>query len=313
MPDKKQPQKLSTNKNQFIVDKIKAFQELISRSALVLNAQIIKTFLDQLGIDEGTISDDKANMDKVLLIDKAFQLFRDSQGIQVLTTFATDMQEIMQLGKDYYIRTIGSQAKGTEVDSIINRHLGIDDKGNPKPGGYLFNVSTDPSVQGELKKTIFNQVSQNPMGYNDLKKVIKNFIVGTDQEPGAYYQQYERLAFDTYSEVDRLNSKLHADRLNLQHFIFNGGLVKDSRYFCRHNNGKVFSTEQADDWKNHINEFHMIPGKVKAQIKEVTGPIWPKGEESTYVPVLHMGGIKCRHSADYISPEVADFMLKKHA
>ncbi len=95
---------------------------------------------------------------------------------------------------------------------------------------------------------------------------------------------FNTFAYDTYAAVDRTAQKLWAGKLGLKAFIYAGGKIKTSRLFCIHNNGKVFTTDEAKEWESMIGEDD--------------GPMWSEG---TYEPLRDMGGHRCRHSPNFIS------------
>lgn len=310
----KQVRQLSDEKAAEIAARLDAFEGLILQSADILTQALFQQFLEKLDVKSGIVSSTDDNLRRVSLIDRAFQAFNEKQGIRILATFATDLVDIVNLGKEFYLESIGQQASDNQITDIIYNMLGLrksGDKWLPKTGGYLANIVDDTQLQNELKRRIFEQVSTNAIGYNNLRDMIEEYVKGTGEEdPGQYYRYYEQVAFDTYAQVDRLNGKLHADRLKLRYFLYNGGVIRDSRQFCRDHHGKCWSTEEASTWKSLIGQFKLVPGKRKPLIKVPIGPIVAKGDEDTYDPLTMLGGIKCRHSADWVSDLIAQELRK---
>ena len=64
--------------------------------------------------------------------------------------------------------------------------------------------------------------------------------------------------------------------------------VRTSRPFCVKNNGKVFTTEEAQSWENTIGDKN--------------GVQW---NDDPYNPLTDMGGFNCRHLPNFISNQEA--------
>jgi hypothetical protein len=94
-------------------------------------------------------------------------------------------------------------------------------------------------------------------------------------------------AFDSFARFDRGVQKVYAEKLELQYFFYEGGLVNDSREFCISKNGKVYSSKEAKEW---INEPWIRDNLAK----------W-----GVYDPLTDMGLWNCRHHPSFISKELA--------
>lgn len=306
MPDKlRRLKELAAEKNAFIENQLTALENLINEAAFTLNESILKDFLSKLSTTEGDLTNDAANVNKVNLIERIWQAYQDSTGFRVVTAFVSDLQELVGLGSGYYTELIPSQVASKDVESIIYKQLGIVWEGKEwtaTPKGYISSLIEDRTIVTELKQVAYqNIIAKN--GYESLKTSLSDYLVGQGEEPGEFYKWHKQFAFDTYSEVDRTNAKLHADKLKLKYFLFNGGTVKDSRIFCIERHGKCFSTEEAEGWRDLIGKTRMVQGKTKMVAKPI-GPIVDSAE--TYNPIVQLGGFQCRHSADFVSDEIAE-------
>lgn len=68
-----------------------------------------------------------------------------------------------------------------------------------------------------------------------------------------------------------------------QYAIYQGGLIQDSRQFCKERNNKVFTKAEIESWKELEWE----------------------GKPENYDPFINVGGTGCRHTLDWISIELA--------
>ena len=86
-----------------------------------------------------------------------------------------------------------------------------------------------------------------------------------------------------FARHDRNVQKKYAERIGLRTFIYTGGLIQTSRDFCEDRNGKVFTIEEAEEWKD-LN--------------------WD-GKPEIYNPLIDLGGYNCRHFPAWISAKEA--------
>lgn len=311
MPGKKKITALAAAKHKAILEKLEAFEKLVNSSSFILSDIIFDEFLTQLNIKDGEILSEEENVRRVNLIDKAWDKYKQQQGVRVVTSFVNDLTDIIALGSAYYSELIPNQTSSKEVLRIIDQQLGIkwvDGDWQPLRNGYVNALIEDATIRTRIKQIAYKNITSGT-GYKTLVKELKEFIAGTGNSPGEYYKFYENYAFDTYSAVDRTNSMLHAERLGLTYFLYNGGVISDSREFCKERHGKVFTPQEAEAWRDLIGKYKLVPGKRKAQVKVPIGPIVE--DKETYEPVRDLGGIKCRHSADFISEEIAKELLEK--
>lgn len=296
---------LAAQKHDFIDSQLTALEAIINQAALSLTESLFTDFLSKLSTIDGDLTSDSANVNKVNLIERIWQQYQQSSGFKIVTAFVSDLQELVQLGGKYYTELIPSQVASKDIEAIINKRLGLKIEGKdwtPEPKGYIASLMNDRTIVTDIKQIAYKDVI-GKNGYESLKKSLNTYLVGEGEDPSAFYKFHKQFAFDTYSSVDRLNSKMHADRLKLRYFLYNGGTVKDSRIFCVERHGKCFSTEEAEGWKDLIGKTTMVQGKTK-MVKAPIGPIVE--DAATYNPITDLGGIYCRHSADFVSDEIAD-------
>lgn len=179
-----------------------------------------------------------------------------------------------------------------QVDRSMRARIGIDDKGRSIKGGYfddlLGNVSQ--AVKAEIKTTLNAGVNAGiPMGR--LLRQVEISIKGTRAIPGALTKALQSHVFDTYQAFDREASKTYAVKLGLDTFVYQGGLIETSREFCIKRNGKVFTLDEAEEWRCDKD----LPKK--------------KAEGScagAYNPTQDMGRWNCRHRVRFISRAMAE-------
>jgi hypothetical protein len=169
-------------------------------------------------------------------------------------------------------------------------------------GSQLMSViKSDPA---EFKQLLSKAVTSQ-MSMKEFIKVIKENINGTDEKKGLLDRQLNRFAYDTYQQYDASYNKKLAEEFDMKYFIYQGGIVTDSRDFCVCHNNKVFSVEEAQEWKSW---------KPSDCTDYPSG--WPKAKDLSlhpgymdfpgYDPLVDRGGYNCRHILGFISDELAE-------
>lgn len=154
-----------------------------------------------------------------------------------------------------------------------------------KRGGWLHSVARFKDPYTRVKQVALSAVRLG-MDINDFKKVIRENVINT--KAASIKHHFNTHATDTFSQYNRQASKQYADKLGMKYFMYNGGIIDTTRFFCEERDGKVFTASEIDKWHLLINK------------KE--GPQWSGG---IYNPYDHVGGHNCRHDLDPISNRLA--------
>lgn len=291
---------MSQDRADMLSDMLDKLDKMIDAAAGQLTDDIVKIFLDVLNTENGTVLTNEENLKKIALIDKAYRNFQEEQGLSIIANFVTDLNAINDENLKYYRTLSDAQIRPGDIKNIINSRIGIDDEGNPIKGGYIKSLMDDTSVAQDIKKYAYQKVMSGT-GFNDLSKGLKNLVAGSDNT-GTFKSYYRNFAYDTYTQIDRLNATLYAEKLNLQYFIYQGTRRAGSRFFCLQRKGKVFSTEEAQEWVKLIGKSTTVNTE-KGSRKVLIGPIVE--DAATYNPVIDMGGYGCVDVASYISEDIA--------
>lgn len=182
-----------------------------------------------------------------------------------------------------------------KTKKIIDRKLGILD-GKIKRGGFIDRALNTKSAQAQFMGDVKKLLRQNA-SVQVLKDKMREFVTGGKDNNGFLSKHYNNVASDLLITVDRNNSNIFADDLGLKHFIFAGGLLKTSRAFCLDRNGKIFTRDQADKWIDLLGTKN--------------GPIWDEKRDGSYDPFQQMGGLGCLHAPDWITPELANGIIRE--
>lgn len=193
--------------------------------------------------------------------------------------------KIAKANDKYFAATIpksGKKAKKVRTDSLVKIGVQvIDKKVKVLEGGWLHMLGefSDPyQAVNDLAQTAIG----SEMKLKDFQKMIDQNI-SPEGKYGKIRHHFHTHARDTFSRYDRSVQMTYAEQLGLRAFIYQGGLINTSRDFCEKNNGKVFTLEEAEQWRD-MN--------------------W-QGKNDNYEPLRDMGGHNCRHFPSMISDKLA--------
>ena len=128
----------------------------------------------------------------------------------------------------------------------------------------------NPAVNKNFRQDILDKISKG-IGFKELIKTLPSPTSAAKQ-----------LVFDSLHQRERIITKDMGDYLKLKHYIYTGGIIDNSRQFCRERNRRVFTTKEIMNWENLT---------------------W-QGKSSPYEPFRDCGGFRCRHRLMPISKEM---------
>lgn len=260
--------------------------------------ELVKKLVDVLDTTQGVIKSRRGTASINTLVDQVFNAL-DRSGIR---TFATnsilDLTAILQ-GTDSYYRGMFEQMAQKRFRSIqkavnarVRKRIGIGPRGERIEGGYLDSLFTSEAMRNEVKQVVSKSViAGQPM--NKLIRQLEITIKGTREVDGTLSRYFRGYVLDTYQQFDRATNDEYAKRLELDTFIYQGGLIETSRKFCIDRDNKVFTKDEAEKWRRSCD----LPRKK-------TDPKCPN-PVIDYQPTEDLGRWNCRHRTRYVSRELA--------
>lgn len=280
--------------------------KMLNYVSTVMERQLLKLITDALNKslktdEEGNVLSTEENLRILEKIDQVFSRFDKVYGGSMLSRIVDDFNTISAYNYDYFDLLKSMPADrykkyASEVDSWLKTSIGLNKKGVPVSGGYLDNLVNDKTLRDEIKTLTYNAVSSQ-MPLSEFTEGIYTKLTTTPDADGWLTRYYRAYAYDKYQEYDRANNKVFANKLGLTDFIYAGGLIDDSREFCKERNNKVFTLEEAQKWKDD-------PDLPKSKAERESGTL------EGYVPELNMGRWRCRHVARFVSKEMASEFRK---
>lgn len=267
--------------------------ELIGRTEDHLFNMIIENLIDELVAKDGRLEFQGDAISFSRALDRIYDRFINNVNIKVINQIADDFSKMFTMTGNYYgIIAVSPQrfkAARDNVREAIMERIGIRG-GKIVSGGYLDALFRSVEVRERIKQQTYKAVlSQKP--FKDYIKILRTTIKGADDVDGVLTKYYKQYAYDTYQQFDRISNHEFAKELDLQCFIYEGGLIETSRKFCIKHNGKVFTVEEAENWKSD-------PDLPRTKEERETGVLM-------YNPTEDLGRFNCRHMTRYISNELA--------
>ena len=284
--------KLAGDRTKLIEVLNKKLESAVGKSQKKLLALIVSEFVDQLDVVNGKIQNTTRNQRLVSMLDNTFSSYIQTHSPAVLKAIVDGVTGVINFNQKYF-SVFDKPAKllpiNKQVKKAVSAWLGIED-GKIQKNGYLDKLIQVDSVKQLVKDFAIGKVV-NGSGYSETKSALQSLIDGDESGAlGGLQKYYRNFTYDLFSKVDRTAAKITADQLDLKYAIYEGGLIKTSRKFCRDRNGKVFTSEE-------IVEFDP-----------------PEAKPPDYEPATDLGGYGCRHHLNYIPYAVAVAMrpdLKK--
>lgn len=288
MADNNEILRLVKDRTKLVDSIIETMEKRVNAAQADLLRAVVEDFVEKMDVDEnGNIKNTLANKRKIGLLDRAYQRFVQESGAKIVEAIVKGVTQVLDFNAKYYGLFTTKAKLGNilaETKESIGDWLGITKRGGLVENGYLNRLLNDPTIRNTVRDSVFKSVVSQK-GFFETKAGLKDYIAGNSQQTGALQRYYRNFVFDTFSQVDRTQAKIFADKLGFNYAIYEGGLIKTSREFCRKRNGKVFSREE-------IEEFDP---------KEAKPP--------NYNPFTDLGGYGCRHHLNWV-PDAVAFALR---
>jgi len=279
----KDQDKIFKKKVEFLMNAEEELSKKVAISENKLVLRILENLIDKLDIKDGIVESNSKNIKLTLTIDKIIKDFNKTISFDLIKGYIKDINKGSNSNKSFF----GSfkESDGLDFDKITKKvnqetlkRLGIDSKGNVIKGGFIDEFSRNNQLNLKLKDLVTQGVTGR-MSLVQLKKEIKGLVSGSSLRKGALNAEYNTFIYDTYSQIDRLQSNLYAQQLGLKAFRYAGGKIKTTRKFCCQRNNLVFTTDEAKKWSS----------------------ISFSGKSSPYNPLIDLGGYNCRHFLQFMS------------
>jgi hypothetical protein len=294
----KLPKRISEilKRKQEFIDSLRGKLEntVIKLESQLLN-NLIPELIPQLDVKDGVIQDTAKNYRLLSVLDKTYKDFSVVSNSLVLNQIVTGTAKIAKMSSEYFSVLLSGDLPErfdkvvAGADKMINLRLGLDG-GKLVRGGFLESFFNSNTVGTDLKQMTSKAITSN-IDIKEYTQNLSNMITGTKEYTGGLERQFQRYAYDLYQQYDAAYNMTLGNEFGFSYFIYQGGLVKDSREFCIEHNNKVWSIEEAQDWANWISP--------------TTGDVPSYLGYPGYDPLIDRGGYNCRHALGWIPDDMA--------
>lgn len=276
-----------SQKADWIDDAMDLLEKLISKQERTFASDLVTEMIKQLESENGSLLRNAHNRRVVSRLNSITESLKSTTFKSVIESIFKDVSHIIMENSVYYGRISGNNKMFKPTAEIIENlalsRLGFKSNGSLVRDGYMQGLFDSSEVTVKIKDFITRSIYTRS-GFESFKTGLSEMIEGAEGKMGAFSRFYRNYAYDTYSQVDAMQGKMFSEELDLKYFIYNGGIIKNSRAFCIRKNGRVFSTYDAKSWAEEPDNTAKPPG---------------------YEPLIHRGGYGCRHSIDYITEDMA--------
>lgn len=268
-----------------LVEKVpEEFISAVERAQNSLADELIN-FLQGLKTEGGKIEHIPANIQMTFRMREQIRVWLRRQGYYAaVSDFGKQYDELLKAGREYYrfldlpgsfterdLETL-SQVRKQDLDFLLN--------GDETIINSTYNAVTD---------AVYKEVT-----FRDLQKQLTALhtdkILPDGRELNGLLKRYSATYANTaFAAFDRKIQNIKSAELGLEHFLFSGGLIKDSRDFCKRRSGKVFTKKQVQSW-----EKMSWTGKAEGR------SIWE-----------YLGGWNCQHLLTPVTGEIAEELKSK--
>ena len=190
--------------------------------------------------EEGHILTSSANIEKInILKSQLQQILGQTEYLQAIKQFALEFDAHADLNQELYAASVDYSESAIATAMVNNskkRAIQL------LTGGALDSAFYDPVVS-----TINNAVSTNA-GFTETVEALQITITGSPTVDGRLSRYVKQIASDSFALSDRVYNNQVSEELNLEFYRYVGGLIEDTRDFCKVRNGKYFHKKEVESW-----------------------------------------------------------------
>lgn len=297
-------------KEKFIADVTKKLETSVKSAQIKYFNDLVAALIEKIEVRDGQITN---NPDNIKIMDALIDLhdnFSKSTLFNISKTMATNFAAL-QIFTDKYFATLPMDATMRAILKSATRkaketmmyRVGISAKnGKLIKDGFLQRFVNDTTIREQIQQLTMRYVTGQGK-FSEFTTKLRDFITGDGNVDGAYEKYYRQFAYDSYSEYDNAYNENIATSLEMRAFIYQGGLMENSRLFCEEHNNHVYTRDEAAEWskwtpaKAEYHDFGNEPdaNKVPGYIAKFPG----------YQPLINLGGFNCRHYLTWITDDMA--------
>ncbi len=281
---------------QRLIDVIeKAFKRRLKNLQGELLKLVIQELESELSFDGDKIKSTNSNLLKMSRLNFIQQDFRKKKVNPLLSWVAKQYLKILRLNNKYFLEEVGDEAKKQRntIEKFMLKRYGVsirDEKLIIDKVGWLAKLGDFEEPYQKFRELAADAIQQG-VTMKELRQGIKEYIT-PDKTLGGLERHFQTLTTDEFARFDRVTHNRYANKLGLRVFVYTGGLIDDSRDFCKVRNRQAFTIEEVLNFGTSADIYEGYTNKSKGEFN---------GKNENYSPLKDFGGHNCRHFPSWIS------------
>lgn len=267
--------------SQIIADKDKLldtipirFHSRIERVERQLFTELI-ALLNELETKAGAFILTESNLLQINIIaEKLKQSLFQSDYVKAVTEFVKGFDTQAGLTNEYILKTFGSFEQSSLALAVLK-------KSKKDSIALLMGAPIDSQFIAPVRE-LLSQAIEAQSTFLETTQSVRVLLEGKPGELGRLRSYAGQVSWDSIAFADRRYTLQHSEDLGSEWFFYSGGILKDSRKFCRERRDKYFHKKEVQQW-----------GNPELPPKDWQGRV--KGTNSSTI-FIALGGHNCKHS-----------------
>lgn len=280
---------LIDRKNQRLEDIPEAFQSNVERLQKRIYNKITE-LIGQLETEKGQIVMSEANLLRVQQInDELKKVLHSTEYINAVRKFTGEFSKQKAINDDYFKKAFGNSFSSPALADQLVRNSQRD--AFELLAGQAAEQNFIVPIKAQLDRAVSSGAS-----YAETVKGIRTLVEGDEDIDGNLLRYSKQISWDAFALSDRAYTNATADEVEIEWYLYSGGIVEDSRCFCVERDRQYFHYKEIEAFGNgeDLGECNTGDGEWQGQMK---------GTNSATIFIV-AGGYNCRHTWSPVSISV---------
>jgi len=197
--------------------------------------------LDQLDVKDGKIIASERNLALIEEIGQGLkQTVFQSEYLTTVKTFLGEFDIEAKLNQDIIEKAFGKFTENELYSATL-------ENAKRRAADLLNDGAIDQQLIKPVQDLISGSIVTNG-SFTETISAIKTLLEGNQEVLGNLARYSRQIAYDSYLIFDRSYMQVIADDLGAEFYMYSGGLIRDSRDFCKDRVGNVYTIKEIESW-----------------------------------------------------------------